>query len=233
MFELSTIDWAAVAKIVGIDIMLGGDNAVVIALACSALPLALRNKGMFFGTAGAVLIRGLLLAIAGLVMGIPFVKVIAGAWLFYIGYNLLVDNGEDHDVTPSDSLWGAVKTIIIADIVMSVDNVMAVASAAESTGQHSTIYAVAGIVFSIPIIVLGAKIIMKMMDRFPIIIWGGAGLLGWIGAEMIISDSKMHDLISSDPSTHLIFKILGFGAVVLAALAQKKFSKQQSKIQEA
>lgn len=233
MFELSTIDWAAVAKIVGIDIMLGGDNAVVIALACSALPLALRNKGMFFGTAGAVLIRGLLLAIAGLVMGIPFVKVIAGAWLFYIGYNLLVDNGEDHDVTPSDSLWGAVKTIIIADIVMSVDNVMAVASAAESTGQHSTIYAVAGIVFSIPIIVLGAKIIMKMMDRFPIIIWGGAGLLGWIGAEMIISDSKMHDLISSDPSTHLIFKILGFGVVVLAALAQKKFSKQQSKIQEA
>ncbi|HET8687931.1 MAG TPA: TerC family protein [Methanosarcina sp.] len=233
MFELSTIDWAAVAKIVGIDIMLGGDNAVVIALACSALPLALRNKGMFFGTAGAVLMRGLLLAIAGLVMGIPFVKLVAGAWLFWIGYSLLVGNDDDPNINPSESLFGAIKTIIIADVMMSVDNVMAVASAAQSAGEHSTIYAVAGIMFSIPVIVLGAQIIMKLMDRFPIITWGGAGLLGWVGAEMIISDSKMHDLIFSDPSTHLIFKILGFGAVVLAALAQKKFSKQQSKIQEA
>jgi len=221
--SLASIDFAAVAKIIGIDIMLGGDNAVVIALACSALPVAMRNKGMFFGTAGAVVMRGLFLAIAGLVLGIPFVKVIAGAWLFWIGYSLLIANdGDEHNITPADSLLGAIKTIIIADIMMSVDNVMAVASAAESTGAHSTLYAVAGILFSVPIIVLGAQVIMKLMDRFPVIVWGGAGLLGWVGAEMIISDPNMHNIVSDDQ--HLIFKILGFVVVIIAALAQKKFT---------
>lgn len=226
MFEFfTTLDWAAIAKIIGIDIMLGADNAIVIALACAALPVAMRTKAMFMGTAGAVLLRAGLLAVAGLLLGMSYVKLFAGAYLLYIGYSLLVASGDDeHDVKPASTMFGAMKTIIIADFMMSLDNVMAVAGAAESAGAHSTMYAIAGILFSIPIIIAGAQIIMKLMDRFPIIIWIGSGLLGWVGAEMIMTDPAVHAYFGSDSTHHLIFKILGFGAVVIAALAQKKFA---------
>lgn len=225
---LTTLDFAAIFKIIGIDIMLGVDNAIVIALACASLPLHLRTKAILLGTAGAVILRGILLAAAGLLMGLMWVKLIAGIYLLYIGYKLLVSNDSEEHVKSSEHIWGAVQTIIIADFMMSLDNVLAVAGAAQSAGEHSTLYAIAGIIFSIPVIVFGATGIMKLMDKFPIIIWLGAGLLGWVGAEMVISDpvleayiTKVHMTVGE--YTHLSYKVAGFAAVVFAVLGTKAY----------
>lgn len=223
---LTHIDYAAVLKIVGIDIMLGVDNAIVIALACASLPLAMRRRAVLWGTAGAVGLRAVLLVFAGLLMGLTYVKLIAGAYLLYIGYKLLMDSGETHDIDAPDRITDAVKTIVVADFMMSLDNVLAVVGAAQSAGAHSTAYAIAGIVLSIPIIVFGAQGIMKLMDRFPVIIWLGAGLLGWVGAEMIITDPVLADYVTRvhmtvGEYTQLSYKLAGFVAVVFAVLAAR------------
>lgn len=227
---LQHIDWVAVLKIVGIDIMLGVDNAIVIALACSALPLALRKKAVLWGTAGAVGLRAILLVFAGYLMGLSYVKLIAGAYLLYIGYKLLMESGDEHEIDAPDRTFDAVKTIIVADFMMSLDNVLAVMGAAQSAGSHSTAYAIAGIVLSIPIIIFGAQGIMKLMDRFPIIIWLGAGLLGWVGAEMMITDPLLADYItrvhmSVGDYTHLSYKLAGFVAVVFSVIAARRFTR--------
>lgn len=225
------IDWAALIKIIGIDIMLGADNAIVIALACAALAPDMRKKAVLWGTAGAVGLRAVLLAAASLLLEVPYLKIVAGAYLLYVGYKLLKDNGEDHDssIPAHDRMMSAIKTIIVADFMMSLDNVLAVASAATSAGQHSTLYAIGGIVFSIPIIVFFAQGIIKAMEKFPIIIWAGAGLLGWVGAEMVISDVLIHDwLVSNDAftdMTHIAYKAVGFVAVIFAVMATKHFDK--------
>ncbi len=228
MFDFAAIDWSAILKIVGVDIMLGVDNAIVIALACNALPPHLRNKAVLLGTAGAVGLRAILLVFAGYLMGLTWVKLIAGAYLLFIGYKLLMDSDDEHDVKSADHIWGAVQTIIVADFMMSLDNVLAVVGAAQSTGEHSTVYAIAGIALSIPIIIFGAQGIMKLMDRFPIIIWLGAGLLGWVGAEMIITDPALATYMSRVHSslhdwTHLAYKVAGFCAVVMSVLAARRF----------
>ncbi len=229
MFELASIDWSAIVKIIGIDIMLGVDNAIVIALACASLPAAMRKKAVLLGTAGAVILRAILLVFAGFFIGLPWVKLLAGAYLLYIGFKLLMDSGDEHEVASADHILGAIKTIIVADFMMSLDNVLAVVGAAQSAGEHSTIYAIAGIVLSIPVIVFGAQGIMKLMDRFPLIIWLGAGLLGWVGAEMIITDPLLEAYITRVHGTlhewtHLSYKIAGFCAVVFAVLAAKRMA---------
>lgn len=231
---LTNLDFAAIFKIIGIDIMLGLDNAIVIALACAALPAALRIKAVLWGTAGAIVLRALLLACAGFLMGLPFVKLIAGAYLLYLGYSLLLESGdEEHNVAPADRVWTAVKTVIVADFMMSLDNVLAVAGAAESAGEHSTLYAIAGIVLSIPIIVFGATALMGVMKRFPILIWLGGGLLGWVGAEMVIGDPSMDPVLaflheSLGDQTHLAVKVVGFAAVIGAVLLAKAIKGGQS-----
>jgi YjbE family integral membrane protein len=228
-----TIDFSAILKIVGIDIMLGVDNAVVIALACASLPAALRSRAVIYGTAGAVILRAVLLVFASYLMDITAVKLVAGGYLLWIGYKLLSENDDEHEVASSQHIWGAVKTIIIADFMMSLDNVLAVAGAAQSAGTHSNAYAIAGIVLSIPIIVFGAQGIMKLMDKFPIIIWVGAGLLGWVGAEMMISDPLLADYMArvhhvTGDWTHLSYKIVGFAAVVFAVLAARHMPKREA-----
>lgn len=225
------LDWAAILKIVGIDIMLGVDNAIVIALACAALPPALRTKAIIWGTAGAVALRALLLVFAGFLMGVPYIKLIAGAYLLFLGYKLLVANGEDagHNITPADKVLTAVKTILVADFMMSLDNVLAVAGAAQGAGEHSTAYAIAGIALSIPVIVFGASALVGVMNRFPIIVWAGAGLLGWVGIEMVVTDpvlasfSQIHSGLGA--YTHVVLKALGFLAVVSAVAVAKGLKK--------
>lgn len=190
MTFLAVIDWSAVLKIIVLDIMLGVDNAVVIALACAALPAALRLRALLLGTLGAVVLRGLLLAAANYLMDIPYLKIAAGAYLLYIGYKLLAaSDDEDPTVKQSDKVLAAVWTIVVADLMMSLDNVLAVAAAAHTSGAHSTLYAVAGVCVSIPVIVFGAGMLTSLMDRFPVIVWLGGGLLGWVGAEMILTDA--------------------------------------------
>ncbi|GBG14277.1 membrane protein [Novimethylophilus kurashikiensis] len=225
------IDWAALFKIVGIDILLGGDNAILIALACAALAPEVRNRAVMFGTAGAVVMRAILLVFASFLMGMSYVKFFAGAYLLYVGYSLLKEGDDDENVDAPDRLWAAVKTIIIADLAMSTDNVLAVAGSAQSAGAHSNLYAVGGILFSIPIIVLFSQAIMKLMDRFPVIVWFGAGLLGWVGAEMMITDPILTDYITRvhmtmGGYTDLSYKLAGFVAVVFTVAAARHINKR-------
>lgn len=220
------IDWMSVVKIVGVDVMLGLDNAILIALACNGLPANLKAKAVFYGTGGAIVLRAILLVLADYVIGASYVKIVAGSYLVYVGYKLLTNSdGKEPHINASEKLWGAVQTIVIADFMMSLDNVLAVVSASQGVGEHSAIYAIAGILFSIPIIVMGAQTLSKIMERLPVIIWLGAGLLGWIGAEMIISDALLGHYIERVHAvmgdfTHAGYKLAGFMAVVLPAFAQ-------------
>lgn len=222
---LAAIDFAAIAKIIGIDIMLGVDNAIVIALACAALPPGVRGKAVFWGTAGAVALRAILLVFAGLLMGLPWVKLIAGGYLLYLGVKLLSESDDGaHNVPAADRMFTAIKTVIVADFMMSLDNVLAVAAAANSAGEHSTVYAILGIALSIPVIVFGATSLMKLMERFPVIIWLGAGLLGVVGIEMVIADPLMATYLNFAHTflgnyTELAHKTAGFFAVLGMAYA--------------
>ena len=187
--------WIAVGQIIMIDILLGGDNAVVIALACRKLPPAQRTKGILWGTAGAIVLRIVLIFFALQLLAIPFLKIIGAILLVWIGVKLLLpEHEEGHSkIEGSDRLWGAIKTVIVADFVMSVDNVIAIAGAAETAGggQHSMALVIFGVLVSIPIIVWGSQLVIKLMDRFPIIITAGGMLLGWIAGSMIVTDPAL------------------------------------------
>ena len=182
--------WLAVGQIIMIDILLGGDNAVVIALACRNLPAKQRAKGIMYGTAGAIILRVILIAFALALLAIPYLKIVGALLLLWIGVKLLVPEAEsDHNISPSDKLWGAVKTVIIADLVMSVDNVLAIAGAAQGAQQdHQLPLVIFGLLVSIPIIIAGSQLVLKLMERFPIVITLGAMLLGWIAGQMAYTD---------------------------------------------
>ncbi|MEJ2804186.1 TerC family protein [Comamonadaceae bacterium PP-2] len=182
--------WLAVGQIIMIDILLGGDNAVVIALACRKLPPHQRFKGIIWGTAGAIILRVVLIFFALQLLQIPFLKIIGALLLVWIGIKLLIPENDDHgNIAASDKLWAAIKTIIVADFVMSLDNVIAIAGAAQgAAAEHHLALVVFGLVISIPIIVWGSQLVIKLMDRFPVIITLGAMLLGWIAGTMLIAD---------------------------------------------
>jgi len=183
--------WIAVGQIIMIDVLLGGDNAVVIALACRKLPPALRTRGILWGTAGAIVMRVLLIFFALQLLAIPFLKIVGALLLVWIGVKLLMPEDEDDhsQIQGSDKLWGAVKTVIVADLVMSVDNVIAIAGAAGNVGGgHTMPLVIFGLLVSIPIIVWGSQLVIKLMDRFPIIITIGGILLGWIAGSMLVTD---------------------------------------------
>ena len=183
--------WVAVGQIIMIDILLGGDNAVVIALACRKLPPEQRVKGILWGTAGAIILRVILIAFALTLLQVPYLKLVGAVLLVWIGIKLLApqDDGGHADVQSSDKLWAAVKTVIVADLVMSVDNVIAIAGAATGAGsQHQLALVIFGLLVSIPIIVWGSQLVLTLMDRFPMIITVGAMLLGWIAGSMAHSD---------------------------------------------
>lgn len=181
--------WVALGQIIIIDILLGGDNAVVIALACRKLPPAQRTKGIIWGTAGAIILRVVLIAFAMTLLNLPFLKFVGAILLVWIGVKLLAPDEDGHgEVAGSDRLLAAIKTIIVADLVMSVDNVIAIAGAAQNAGEHSFLLVVLGLLISIPIIVWGSQLVIKLMERFPMIITAGGMLLGWIAGGMLVTD---------------------------------------------
>ena len=192
---LATIDWAVIAQIIMIDILLGGDNAVVIALACRNLHPNQRRKGIIWGTAGAIILRVVLVAFAVTLLQIPFLKFTGGILLLWIGYKLMVQSEEDggHELAASDKLSAAIKTIIVADVAMSVDNVIAIAGAAGQVeaAHHQFGYIVFGLLVSIPLIVGGIRIVLYLIDRFAWIVTLGAGLLGWIAGGMMMTDPAL------------------------------------------
>ena len=185
--------WVAVGQIIMIDILLGGDNAVVIALACRKLPPAQRTKGIIWGTVGAIVLRVILIFFALTLLAIPFLKIVGALLLVWIGIKLIAPDDEGgHEVAASDKLLAAIKTIIVADLVMSVDNVIAIAGAAEGAGgDHKMPLVIFGLLVSIPIIVWGSQLVIKLMDRFPSIILIGGMLLGWIAGTMAVSDPAL------------------------------------------
>lgn len=187
----SHINWVAVGQIILIDILLGGDNAVVIALACRNLPEKQRWQGIMWGTAGAIILRVILVAFAVTLLKIPALKLIGGLLLFWIGIKLLLPQDDDGhgQMQAHANLMGAIKTIIVADLVMSIDNVIAIAGAAQSAvADHQIYYVVFGLLVSIPFIVFGSQLILKLIDRFPMIVTIGAALLGFIAGELMVTD---------------------------------------------
>ncbi len=181
--------WIALGQIIMIDILLGGDNAVVIALACRKLPPAQRTKGIIWGTAGAIVLRVILIFFAMTLLALPWLKFIGALLLVWIGIKLIAPDDEGHgEMATSDKLLAAIKTIIVADLVMSVDNVIAIAGAAQNAGEHQMLLVVLGLLISIPIIVWGSQLVIKLMARFPMIIVAGGMLLGWIAGGMLVSD---------------------------------------------
>lgn len=214
--------WVAVGQIILIDILLGGDNAVVIALACRKLPPHQRKLGILWGTAGAIILRIILIFFALTLLAIPFLKIVGALLLVWIGVKLLVPEHEDGhaNIEGSDKLWGAVKTVIVADFVMSVDNVIAIAGAAESSGTgHGMALVIFGVLVSIPIIVWGSQLVIKLMDRFPIIITLGGMLLGWIAGTMTVTDPVLvnPEVMANFPKIEAT-DFVRYGAGVVGAL---------------
>lgn len=188
--------WIAVLQIIAIDILLGGDNAVVIALACRKLPPRQRRLGIFWGVFGAIALRVILIFFALTLLKIPFLKLVGAALLLWIGIKLVLPERDEggHEIDASTSLMGAIKTIIVADAVMSLDNVIAIAAAS----KDSLALVIFGLVVSIPIIVFGSQLVLKLMDRFPIVILGGGALLGWIAGDMAVSDVAIREWVAQN-----------------------------------
>lgn len=216
--------WISVGQIILIDILLGGDNAVVIALACRKLPPAQRRAGILWGVAGAIGLRVVLIFFALQLLTLPFLRLVGALLLLWIGVKLLIaDDDDGHaDVAGSATLLGAIKTIIIADAVMSLDNVIAVAGAADG----SILLVVFGILISIPIIVWGSQFVLRLMDRFPLVITFGAGLLGWIAGEMLVADVMVAPWLSGLPAWHgWVAAVLGAALVVGTGALIKRHRK--------
>lgn len=205
--------WIAVGQIIMIDILLGGDNAVVIALASRRLPDTQRKQAIFWGMFGAVALRVILIFFALQLLKVPFLKIVGGLLLLWIGVKLLLPQHEgEHEIDASAHLLGAIKTIVLADAVMSLDNVIGIAGAA----KDSLGLVIFGLVFSIPIIIWGSRFVLTLMDRFPLVIVLGAGLLGWIGGGMLADDVVLVPYASTLPfSAHYAAAIVGAAFVVL------------------
>jgi YjbE family integral membrane protein len=181
--------WGAFGAIVVANILLSGDNAVVIAMAARSLPERQRKKAIFWGSAAAIILRIVLTVAAVQLLQLPYLKLIGGALLLWIGVQLLTDSDEGGEVTAHGTLAAAVRTILVADLVMSLDNVIAVAGAADRAPEpYRLTLVIIGLAMSIPLIIVGSTLLMKIMDRLPIIITLGAALLGFLAGEMFVTD---------------------------------------------
>jgi YjbE family integral membrane protein len=188
--------WTALLKIIGVNIVLSGDNAVVIALAARSLPPHQQKQAVIWGSAAAIVMRVILTLFAVALLGLPWLKLIGSVLLLWIGVKLLMPEDEGPDIKASDNMMSAIKTILIADLVMSLDNVIAVAAAAGG----STVLLVLGLAISIPLVIFGATMLLKLMERWPIIITIGAGLLGFVAGEMAWEDSAISSFTSAYPA---------------------------------
>ncbi len=189
-----------ILSIIVLNLVLSGDNAVVIALATRKPPASSQNKAIVIGTAGAVVLRILLMLIAVELLTMPYVKIIGAILLFYMAYDLLKTNEEETEVKSETTLLSAIRTIIIADLVMSLDNVLAIAGVADG---HFML-AVLGLIISIPIVIFGSQVILKLMDRFPWLIWLGALLIAYTAGTMLVEDHFIHHLLRGLSNGHIV-----------------------------
>ncbi|MEO5738608.1 MAG: TerC family protein [Variovorax sp.] len=212
--------WIGLLKIVWINIILSGDNAVVIALAARSLPPHQQQNAVMFGSGAAVVLRIVLTVVAAKLLALPYLQIVGGLLLLYIGVQLFGDEDEDDgEAKEYGTLIAAVRTILIADLVMSLDNVIAVAAAA----QGSMVLLILGLAISIPLVIFGSTLMIKLMERFPIIIMVGAALIGWVGGETIMSDVSLREVLAAKPWLHYAAAAAGAAFVVaLGRLFQKR-----------
>lgn len=218
---IEMIHWGAVFQIILIDILLGGDNAIIIALACRNLDKAQRMKGILWGTFGAIALRVILIFFAMSLLLIPYLKIAGAILLIWIGVKLLVPQDEHHEVKASASVWGAVRTILIADLVMSFDNVIAIAGAAQNAVEHHQMfYVIFGLLVSVPIIIWGSSLVLKLIDRFPWVVIFGAALLGWIGGGLVVGDVAYKDFFLDGQTASTTYKYTAeaIGAVLVVGV---------------
>jgi YjbE family integral membrane protein len=216
--------WSAVAAIVVIDLVLAGDNAIVIALAARNLPKVLQRRAVLWGTAGAVVVRATLTVGVLWLLKIPGLMLAGGALLVWLAYRLLAgDNaGREHDIAPAVSFWAAMRTIVIADAVMGLDNVLAVAGAAHG----SVLLVVFGLIISIPIVVWGSTLILHWLERSPWLLYVGGAVLAWTAAKMIVSEPLVEEALASRPVVADAIYIAVIGGVLgLAWLRNRKAQK--------
>jgi YjbE family integral membrane protein len=185
--------WIGLAKIIGVNIILSGDNAVVIALAARSLPAKQQKQAIIWGAGAAIVLRIVLTMFAVALLALPWLKLVGSLLLFWIGIKLLIPEDGDPDIKAHDHLMSAIRTILIADLVMSLDNVIAVAAAA---GGSVTLL-VLGLAISIPLVIFGATLLVNLMDRFPVIITIGGGLIGWVAGEMLVTDVALKGWLTS------------------------------------
>ncbi|PPQ34825.1 integral membrane protein, YjbE family [Rhodoblastus acidophilus] len=215
MDYFSTTFVISLLEIIWIDILLSGDNAVVIALACRSLPAGKQKLGIRLGAATAVVLRIIFATIITYLLAIPYLRIFGGLMLLWIAINLVKAEEEDeNEIKASESLFGAVRTIAIADVVMSLDNVVAVAAASKG---HIPLFVI-GLLISIPFVVIGASLITKFIQRYPILIWFGGALLGWIAGEMIVTDPYVAGVVHTFSEAHNYGDAIHYGAAVVGAV---------------
>lgn len=216
--------WGALLSIIVANILLSGDNAVVIALASRNLPPAQQSKAIFWGSAAAIILRVILTVTAVQLLTLPYLKIVGAVLLVYIGIQLLADSGGEEDMKAESNLLGAIKTILVADLVMSLDNVIAVAAAAQKGPEETRLaLLIIGLGLSIPLIIFGSTMLLKVMDRFPVIITLGAGLLGLLAGGMFVEDPAIKESMQAAmEDAHMIFEGIGIAFVILVGTYLKK-----------
>jgi YjbE family integral membrane protein len=218
--------WVDVFKIILIDILLSGDNAVVIALACRNLPLQQRKQGILYGVVGAIGLRVLLTFFAVSLLSLPYLKLVGALLLVWIGIKLIQPEEENHaesNIKADTHLWGAVKTIIIADFVMSLDNVLGVAGAAHG----NPLLLIFGLLVSIPLIAWSSQLVLKLIDRFPVIIYAGGALLGYVAGEMLVGESLFNSLLEAQ---HVLHWLVPAASAVLVLVVGKWLATRKKAI---
>ena len=215
--------WIGLVKIIWINIILSGDNAVVIALAARSLPPAQQRKAILFGSGAAVVLRVVLTVVAAKLLALSYLQIMCGLLLLWIGIQLLSEEEEEEGHSKeTGGMMAAIRTILIADLVMSLDNVIAVAAAAK--GNDTLL--ILGLAISIPLVIFGSTLMIKLMERFPVIVVLGAGLIGWVGGETIVSDVSLKDVLAANPALHYIAAVAGAVFVVAVGKALQARSKR-------
>ncbi|MGE7766242.1 TerC family protein [Peribacillus sp. NPDC096540] len=209
--------------IIMIDLVLAGDNAILIGLAARKLPKDQQKKVIIWGAVGAIVIRIIATLLVVVILEVPGLHLIGGLLLVWIAYKLLIDE-EEHDVKAADSMWAAIKTIIIADALMGLDNVLAVAGA--SHGNFTLV--VIGLLVSIPVVMYGSTLILKLIERYPFIIVIGAGILGWTAAKMIVAEPFLHNYFANPFVKYGFEAIVVIGILVAGNLRQQKVEKEKA-----
>ncbi len=212
-----------VLEIIWINILLSGDNAILIALACRSLPVKQRRWGVFLGALGGVVLRVIFTLLVVQLMNIPYLKAFGSLLLLFVAVKLLIDESEHSDVKAKPNLMGAVMSIITADAVMSLDNVLAIAAAADG----STRLIIFGLALSVPIVMFGAGLLLQVLERFPALVWAGAGLLGWVSGEMAAGDAALVERLHGVDHAMLERTLsIGGASIVLAVAAAVMFWRQ-------